>query len=162
MFCIRQIVEKQLENSWNCMNCVQTSRKTLIVRSVVLLSGSSKFRKASFRFLIFLCLSVCLFTKSNCVPNGRVLMKFIFRYFCQNCKQIQISSKYDNNRYGIWRSGKLYAIIWLDFSYYEKYFRKTCRENQNILCSKNCFLIRVLSVIVWNNNLEPERTQIAM
>ena len=94
-------------------------------------------------------------------------MKFWCLSICQNSvAKIEFSLETDkSNGYFTWRPMYIYGSILLSSSYGEKYFRRSCGENQNthfvldniyIFFSENC----AVSEKTWKNMVQPGRLYI--
>ena len=84
-------------------------------------------------------------------------MKFHIRYFLKNLSgKIQFSLKSDKNYvYILWRPIYIFHHISLSSSENDKYFRKSCRENQDIYLTLHTFSPKI--VLIWKTIVKPDR-----
>jgi hypothetical protein len=119
--------------------------------------GLRKIAKSDYQ-LRYLLVSVCPYGTTR-IPLDEFSWNLIFGLFLHPkiCPENYWTDK--NDGYLTWRRFCIYDNMSLNYSYNEKFFKQSCRENQHIFYIVTFFLKenRVLYEILWKNTMHPDR-----
>jgi len=130
------LLSKCILNQWEaaCLSCSGIGTMSPPKYAwVKLLAVFTILQKVTISHVLFVCLSARPFAWNNSVPTGRIFLKFDISVFFKNLsKKFNFYWNLTEEHLLTWILMYAYDSISLSSSWNEKYFRKSCREDQNL------------------------------